>query len=109
MIDVTTVELCVSKDQPSPLVMVVPGPGDAVRDLVAEGLWVAPRNAAGPAALVVMQKVQKVYPSSLAFRPMRLGGVDVLVVDFISKLVTDVDEQRTYTFKRWWHARGVVE
>jgi hypothetical protein len=97
----TVIEFCINKDQAAPLSLVVPDTGERVRDLLADGLYASMRHSAEQAAPIVISSLCGFYCAQLVVGGRRVVGTDVIVVDFISGLVSDRATRKTYRFAKF--------
>jgi hypothetical protein len=104
----TVLELCLYRGQTTTLALVVTG--DAlVPEIVAEALYAAKRHWDNPgrAAPIVIRKMAKFYDTQLVVGGQRTPDTDVLVLDFVSGLVSDRTEGKSYRFSKWLKGHGV--
>lgn len=103
----TVIELCITQDQNSVLSLVIPG--DLVPELLAEALYNVKSSwdeGEFAAAGIVGYLSELSKEISLAVGSRRFDN-DVLVVDFISKLVSDRTERKSYKFSKWLERHDV--
>jgi len=98
----TVLEFCLTRGQTSALALVVAG-DTLVPEIVAEALYAAKRywSEPGRAAPIVIRKMAKFYDTELVIGGRRMPSADVIVLDFVSGLVSDRTEGRSYTFGKW--------
>lgn len=98
----TIVEFCITREQPAPLSLVVQGT-DLIPETLAEGLYAAKLHwKDGPGAVpIIIRKLAKFYTTELVVGGRRQPESHVIVVDFISRLVSDRTEQKSYKFSGW--------
>lgn len=106
----TVIELCLYRGQTMTLALVVTS--DAlVPEIVAEALYAAKRHwdHPGRAAPIVIRKLAKFYDTELLVGSQRAQrpNADVLVLDFVSGLVSDRTERKSYRFAKWLKGHGV--
>jgi hypothetical protein len=108
------IELCLYRGQTMTLALVVTG--DAlVPEIVAEALYAAKRHWGDPgrAAPIVIRKLAKFYDTELVIGSWTTSGAarklgsDVIVLDFVSGLVSDRTERKSYRFAKWLKGHGV--
>jgi hypothetical protein len=109
MID-TVVEFCISKSQAAPLSLTAHERGEVVGDLLAEALYHC-QSSWGEPEYAVAEVIAYLGESSkdlaLAVGSRRHPDADIIVVDFISQLVSDRTLRKSYRFTKWMSKHGV--
>lgn len=106
----TVVEFCISKSQAAPLSLTAHDRGEVVGDLLAEALYQCQSSWDEP-EYAVTEIISYLSGSSkdlaLAVGSRRRPDADIIVVDFISQLVSDRVVQKSYRFTKWLSKHGV--
>lgn len=105
----TAIEFWQHRKQSEPITFVVSGNGEEVRELLAEALYNAKpvwHKDVGTATRIVIDWLGEVYShglygSSLHVGYRRTSGNEVIIVNFLLSMVTDMEEYRSRSLSRW--------
>jgi hypothetical protein len=96
----TIIEFCLERGQLANLSLVVPSAGAG--ELLAEALYRSELRTPGQAVCMIIHRMERVYGlTELVVGGRRDPKADIIVVDFISKLVSDRTEGKSYKFSKW--------